>query len=304
MVSQCNKIDDRINEQLGELEEQDLGDDLILVPLPLGHIGVEEPMEISLEQVLDDSLDAIVPVNGESTDDANNQPETTGADDSGAPSKFVRVGCVEHYLNNGIDKGMAALIALHLKLMEEANGSPLTPQQRATANPLLLLRQVHTLLEMRAKYHLNIFNKELKPWLLENHEDEAWLFYPRGVGSRFWVIILAVFAFLHNLMRLILFLAHRRKRGHQNKLENNVWNGAINGDVHNTIQSMALICDQIVHPSLTALPGKNVGPGDMGTFMDGLEEVLLQPRAVLNAEGVLESLNPEMSLAACSRMRK
>lgn len=36
-----------------------------------------------------------------------------------------------------------------------------------------------------AKYHLNIFNKELKPWLLENHEDEAWLFYPRGVGSRF-----------------------------------------------------------------------------------------------------------------------
>ena len=308
MVSQCNKIDDKINEQLREfaspIEEQDLGNDLILVPLPLGEIGVEEPMEIPLERVLEDPPDASVPVNSESTDDANNQPETTGADDSGARSKCPRVGCVEHYLNNGIDKGMAALIALHLKLMEEANGSPLTPQQRATANPLLLLRQVHTLLEMRAKYHLNIFNKELKPWLLENHEDEAWLFYPRGVGSRFWVIVLAVFAFLHNLMRLILFLAHRRKRGHQNKLENNVWNGAVNGGVVNTMQSMALICDQVVHPSLTALPGQQVGPGDMGTFMGRLEGVLLQPRAVLNADGVLESLNPEMSLAAAERRNR
>ena len=258
-----------------------------------------------LDRILEESINEAFSVLHESNvnvpdrdhDDIEEQ-DPSGLED------LKRIGCTEHYASNGIQKGVDALVQAHIELMEEENGKPLNMYQRKIADPILLFRQYHLLTDAKATYYLNFFHKVMLPWLIELFPDVPWLSMPRDVGSRFWVLIFASFAFLYCLSRMLLFLGERREAGLGNKLESNVWNGSINADVVNAVMVIALVCDQVAYPCLLAFSAKVIDVREMGKFCDTLMDVLTNPPCIMNRKCTLENVTPSLCAAAENRRNK
>ena len=77
-------------------------------------------------------------------------------------------------------------------------------------------------------------------------------------------------------------------------IETNVWESAKNEDVILACKVIALMCDQVVYPCLTAVSAGAVPIERMGAFSDLLEQVLNSPQAIVQRKNMLEQFSDDV----------